>query len=269
MNQIPPHQSGKTVVSFGDKGLTKPTIGMGSGRPPVPTGQPPVARKPLADLDPGVRSALKAVAQATAAARAAGVPVKGEGQPEMPTVAIPAEPETPAEPEAPKDNQAGLDELRKLLKTGPDNPLDTEERRKAIESRCSDMNIEDMFMKHEVQQEVPIRVGKIVAVFRSPTGIEDKYVEDRLAREAKDMTVQQYQRTLSIYYLVLLLAKLNGVPFTQHLTKDGDVDEAKFNEKLRALRKYPVAILGDLSLNGQWFQERVLALMKDENIKNG
>jgi hypothetical protein len=264
MTQMPTH--GKGITRFGADPLPKPTAGMGSGRPAAPSSAQPSTGRTLESLSPEVKKALTAVAQATASARAAGIPVA----PEVP-VQDPLQPagEPPVLSDEAAKTAATTEELKKLLRGGPDNPLATDERRKAIEKRCNDMNIEDMFMKHEVQQRVPIRTGKIEATYRSQNGFEDNYISERMSKEGREMVVQHYMNTLATYHLVLMLVKLNDVVLPSHLSQDRTVDDKKFNEKLAIIRSYPMHLISDLSLNGQWFQERVLGLFKEENVKNG
>lgn len=227
----------------------------------------PTERTPLSDLKPDVQAALRATAIATEQARSAGIPVAGkeiQGSTEEPTEAS-----SQGKAEAPKTEvEAGIAEIQKLL-APPEGVLANEARRKSIESRCSDMSIDDLLAKDEVRQEVPIVPGKMVVIFRSKSMGEGTFVGDLHSRTGQNL-FQVYQQDLrAIYDLVCCLVSINGVMAPSHLDAQGAVDPKKFDAKLEYIKRKPEALIGDLSLNASWFMARVLSLFKDQSIKNG
>jgi hypothetical protein len=92
-----------------------------------------------------------------------------------------------------------------------DRILDNKKRRQDIESRCEAMELEDLLMKDEVRQRVPILPGKFEPTFRSITPIESLFIKRRMAKET--ITTDQYLgEKYNLMLLTCCLVDINGVP---------------------------------------------------------
>lgn len=153
-----------------------------------------------------------------------------------------------------------------------DRILDNKKRKDEIEGRCAPMLFEDLLMKDEVSQRVPIQPGKFEPLFRSVTPLETLYLKQRMARETTTTDVYLGEK----YNLLLLtcsLVDLNGHPLPDHRKHKSDgtfeIDDKLFDEKLAALVRKSAYIIADLSVNYMWFDIRVRKLLNPEDVKNG
>lgn len=149
--------------------------------------------------------------------------------------------------------------------------LDNKKRREAIESRCAPMNVEDLLMKDEVSQRVPILPGQFEPLFRSITPVESLYLKGRMARE----TINSDQYLGEKYNLMLLacsLVDINKVPLPDHRkhTQLGfEVDDKLFDAKLQTIMRKSGYVVADLGVNYIWFDIRVRRLLNPDDLKNG
>jgi hypothetical protein len=152
-----------------------------------------------------------------------------------------------------------------------DRILDNKTRRKSIESRCKDMDFDDLLMRDEVQQRVPIIPGKFEPLYRSVVPVETLYLKQRMARE----TVQTDQYISEKYNLLLLtcsLVDISGAPLPDHRkhTQHGfEIDDKLFDEKLAAIMRKSAYIIADLGVNYVWFDVRVRKLLNPDALGNG
>lgn len=171
-----------------------------------------------------------------------------------------------------KDIEKEKDDLFDMFdfggKTEADRVLNNKVRRKEIESRLEPMKIEDLIMKDEVQQDVPIQPGKFVVRFRSATPQENLFVKKLMANE----TVESDQYMLEKYgimQLCLALVSINGVSVPSHLDENGAPNEDLFKKKLKILEKKSAYVIADLGINFFWFDIRVRKLLNPDDLKNG
>lgn len=150
--------------------------------------------------------------------------------------------------------------------------LDNKKRRTEIESRCQSMSFEDLLMKDEVQQRVPIIPGQFEPLFRSLRPVESLYLKSLMAKE----TVSSSQYMGEKYNLLLLtcsLVDINGVAFPDHRKHNGDgtfeVDDKLFEAKLKRVMQKSGYIIADLGVNYMWFDIRVRRLINPDDLKNG
>jgi hypothetical protein len=146
--------------------------------------------------------------------------------------------------------------------------LNNKARRKAIESRCSAMKFEDLLMKNEVQQTVPILAGEFEPRFRSMTPDENLFIKRFIAKEP-NVSEQYILEKYTILQLTCALVSINGKMLPDHRDKDGYPDEKAFIEKLKIVTRKSGYIVADLSLNYYWFDLRVRRLINPDALGNG
>jgi hypothetical protein len=152
--------------------------------------------------------------------------------------------------------------------TNVERILDNKARKDAIEGRCKPMSFEDLLIRDEVRQKVPIRPGEFEPTFRSITPQETLFIKTKLSEE----TIQTNNFIIEKYNLYLLtcgLVDINGELFPSHLNHDGDVDQNLFNQKIRRILRKSSYIIADLTLNYAWFDVRVRKLINPDDLKNG
>jgi hypothetical protein len=192
----------------------------------------------------------------------------GEVMKRAPAEAAPAEPESePAKAE--EDLLEALDFGN--VRNESERIHNNKERRKAIESRCKEMDFDDLLWKGEVQQTVSVLPGKFEVTFKSLTGDENLFIRKYMAKlprvsDAHDLDVYSLcQLALSI---VAIQGKTEKV-FEPLTDKNGEVDENLFKRKLKTISAFAIPVLADLSVNQNWFDIRVRRLLNPEDLKNG
>lgn len=146
--------------------------------------------------------------------------------------------------------------------------LNNKKRRKEIEERCEPMNFEDLILKDEVRQTVPIIAGKFEPRFRSLTPEESLFLKQFLAKDQNQSEAYSVEK-FSLCQLTCALVSLNGQDFPDHRKPDGTPDEDLFKVKLKKLNKKSGYIIADLAINYYWFDIRVRRLIAPEKLGNG
>jgi hypothetical protein len=147
--------------------------------------------------------------------------------------------------------------------------LNNKKRRAAIEARCEPMNIEDLLLRDEVQQLVPILPGKFEVLFRSMTPEENLFIKQYVAKHDMDKTEQYIVEKFAICQLCCSVLAINTKPFVDHRNAEGAPDEKLFEQKLKQLLKKSGYIIADLGINYMWFDVRVRKLLNPDALGNG
>jgi hypothetical protein len=147
--------------------------------------------------------------------------------------------------------------------------LNNKKRRIAIESRCKPMNIEDLLLKDEVVQVVPILPDKFEVTFRSMTPEENLYIKQYIAKNDQEKSDQYVLEKFALCQLACSVMAINGKAFPEHRNSDGSPSDALFEIKLKMLLKKSGYVIADLGINYMWFDIRVRRLLNPELLGNG
>lgn len=151
------------------------------------------------------------------------------------------------------------------------NALMSEERRKRIEKRLKELDIDDMIRNREIIQSIPVVPGKLELTLRTFSQKEHlwcmQYIYEHIGSDS-------YQNELfNTCKVVCSLVAINGKPLTEHRNKVGErgeeVDRKKFDSKLDQLIAFPVQLIADVSVQLIWFNARVNKLFDLDTLKNG
>jgi hypothetical protein len=147
--------------------------------------------------------------------------------------------------------------------------LNNKKRKEEIESRCLPMDFEDLLMKDEVHQVVPIIPTKFVPVFRSMRPEDSLFIKQYLAKDQAVSDTYAMEKLL-LCQLACALVSLNGKDLPDYRSgPDQSPDENLFKAKLRILTRKSAYIIADLCLNYEWFDMRVRRLIVPEKLGNG
>lgn len=177
-----------------------------------------------------------------------------------------------AEKEVAKEVEEAKDDLFEMFdfsgKNETERILNNKKRRLAIEARCEPMKVEDLVMKDEVQQDVPILPGKLTARFRSASPQENLFVK-RIMADEKTTSEQYLIEKYGLCQLALSLVAINGSALPSHLDEHGEPSDKLFAIKLKMITKKSSYLVADLGINFFWFDLRVRRLLNPEDLKNG
>lgn len=146
--------------------------------------------------------------------------------------------------------------------------LNNKKRRKEIEGRCEPMNFEDLILKDEVRQTVPIIPGKFEPRFRTLSPEESLFIKQYLAKDTNQSDAYSAEK-FSLCQITCSLVALNGADLPDHRKPDGTPDEDLFKLKLKKMMKKSGYIIADLSINYYWFDIRVRRLIAPDALGNG
>ena len=179
-----------------------------------------------------------------------------------------AEEEKKIEEQAKKE----LEEEYEEYDLGPRNEaqlvLANQKRRKEIEARCDPMPIEDLILKGEVRQVIPIVPDRFVVELRSTFPEESLFVKRKIA-EDKAVSDQHTLERYGLLQLCCALVRINGERFPNHLDDNQSPDEVLFNKKYARMMKLSGYVINDLMVNLGWFDIRVRKLFNTEAMGNG
>lgn len=166
-------------------------------------------------------------------------------------------------------NDMGPDQMSSLMVQIQQRKKDMA-RRKSIENRCSEMDLEAILLAQDARQTIKVVPKKFVLELRALNGEEDSYVKDRVWDEVPHNASDLYYQTrVALTTVAIGLTKLNGKELLDTRDAEGKPDEDKVAKKLAMLTKYPMFVLADIITNFGWFEERCRALLDYDSVKNG
>jgi hypothetical protein len=151
------------------------------------------------------------------------------------------------------------------------NPLYNPDRKKVIEERLEPLDIEDLIMRREIVQLIPIIPDKFELELRTISQAENIWIEQLLYEvPGSDRYVTELHST---FKLVCALVGVNGQRLPDHRadvgTRQEHVERDKFEEKMFHVAAYPVQVIADMGAQCNWFNDRVNKLFSVERLKNG
>lgn len=147
----------------------------------------------------------------------------------------------------------------------------SKERREAIEDRLTELDIADMIVKREIQQDIPVVLGKLIYTLRTINQHEYLFCLQFVYENPGSVTYAE--EFLNTCKLSCALVAVNGARLPDHRKGVGtaaeEVDKELFKKKLFHVASFPVHVIADLSVQAIWFNQRVNQLFGVENLKNG
>lgn len=147
--------------------------------------------------------------------------------------------------------------------------LNNKKRRQEIEARCSTITIDDLILRDEVQQTVPVVPGKFEIIYRSITPEENLYIKRYLALKDQGQAEQYLLEKFGMLQLCCSVVAINGRALPDHRGQNGEIDEKSFEAKLKLLLKKSGYVVADLGINYMWFDIRVRKLLNPDALGNG
>lgn len=157
------------------------------------------------------------------------------------------------------------DDMGNLVK----NILANRKRMKAIEARCSAMDITDYFMYGYIEQTIPIVPNKFCPTFRTLSGDVDLFIKGLLAKELaykNQMSDRYIMDKWGLMQVCAGLVALNGVKLQEVRDTNGVLSEDLFKKKFDQFMKYPFEIIADLMVQWARFTERAKLILNVDNM---
>lgn len=149
------------------------------------------------------------------------------------------------------------------------NTLMSSSRRKAIEKDLKPLDLTDLVTSGQVQQVISIVPGQLEIAVRTYSQKEYVWLLENIYRYYSG-NAEFIAEMLNTFKVVCSLVAVNGKRIPDHrdpTTKD--IDDKRFNEKLKIVTAFPTQLLADISVQCAWFNDRVLRLFSKDQLKNG
>lgn len=141
------------------------------------------------------------------------------------------------------------------------------ELREKIESVLSPIDIDSLFLRGELRQEVPIMGSKLTIEFRTLNGREDLFIKKRLT-EVKSETIRYVEDRFMLMQLAAHIVAINGEQLPD-MTENGAVVNELFDKRFDRIAALPVAVIERIWVHWVWFQDRVNKEMNTDFLTTG
>ena len=148
--------------------------------------------------------------------------------------------------------------------------LNNKKRRKEIEGRCEPMKFDDLLIRGEVRQTVPILPGKFEVRFRSMLPEENLLLKEIISKD-DNINDSHTMEKFNLLQLACAIVSVNGdelTPVWPQYDKEGRPDEAILTQRFKKVQKMSGYIVQDLAINYFWFDIRVRKLINPEALGN-
>lgn len=207
----------------------------------------------------GLRSLAAALDEAEEAKRAEApveAPVEG-----------PAEEQEDEELNIEEAVEAFADGMQKVQKL-----LNNKRYQEAVKKMCKPMSVRDIIDSGEFRQVVPVVPDELEVEFRSMTAEEDLAIK-KIMSDFSDVSDRYFWDMFTLYQQAVCLVSINKTRLPTHTGKDGKLDRAKLDDKIRYIMAMPIQLTATLGMHLYWFDLRVRELLDIERVvgelKNG
>jgi len=143
-------------------------------------------------------------------------------------------------------------------------------QRELIEKRLEGLSIDDLIIKNQVSQRVPIIPGRFEVTYTSMSGDDDLALKRLLMQESRSVEVTE--RYLFDKYAFMALTAgvtaVNGNVLPRHVNEKEEFDEDLFMRKFEWVMKRPLHMLSSIGVNHTWFEGRVRKLFVAQKVGN-
>jgi len=149
--------------------------------------------------------------------------------------------------------------------------LKNPDQREIVEARLEPLDIDELIMRNQVAQKVPIIPDSFEPTFESQAGDVEMALKQLVTQESKSVSVSEgylFQK----YALMSTTAgtkAINNNLLPSMLDQEGNFNEELFWKKYKWMLKKPMHMLASLGIHYSWFEARVRRLFKAVNAKNG
>lgn len=172
------------------------------------------------------------------------------------------------EPAAVIDESKVLDDAFKGTPNPPALSTASLARRKSIEARCGEVDIDELFVSGEVRQDVEIRPKRLVVTYRTLKGKEDLYIKRRLS-EVRDENMRYAEDRFLYMLLSAHIHTYNGRKLPSIFDENGVIQDELFDKRFDMIADIPQIVMEDIWVNYVWFEARVRRALEAENLSDG
>ena len=176
-----------------------------------------------------------------------------------------------AESEAPESllpDSKVIDGSFEHMTTKPSLSIASVARRKEVESRCPEVQIDELFISGELRQQVTIRPKRLVVTYRTLSSREDLYIKRRL-NEVRDENLRYAEDRFLYMLLAAHVHTYNGKELPSIQDEKGEIQDALFDKRFKFICDLPQLIMEEIWVNFIWFEARVRRALEAENLSDG
>ena len=167
-----------------------------------------------------------------------------------------------------KMDEFDLDSFRQAMMR---DILNNPEQKDLIESRLTELDLDELIVNNRVTQEIQIIPGSFTITLHSMTGEEDMHIKRLIMDESKSVEVSERYLLdkYSFMSIAVGLAAINGKALGRVENAEGNWDDDVFWKKYNRIIKLPLHMLASIGVNLFWFEARVRKLFVAEKVGNG
>lgn len=154
------------------------------------------------------------------------------------------------------------------MSTKPSLSIASVARRKEVESRCPEVQIDELFISGELRQQVTIRPKRLVVTYRTLSSREDLYIKRRL-NEVRDENLRYAEDRFLYMLLAAHVHTYNGKELPSTQDEKGEIQDALFDKRFKFICDLPQLIMEEIWVNFIWFEARVRRALEAENLSDG
>jgi hypothetical protein len=139
--------------------------------------------------------------------------------------------------------------------------------RKRLERDMSPVDVDSLFLRGEIRQEVDILKGKLTIVFRTLSGKEDLYIKKKLS-DVKAETMRYVEDRYMMMQLAAHIVSINDAALP-NMFKEGTIDEDLFTQRFDKVCALPVMLIERIWVHWVWFQDRVTKEINNDFLNGG
>lgn len=166
------------------------------------------------------------------------------------------------------DDKLVLDDAFAVMSNPPSLELASRAVRKRVEKNLAPLDIDSLFLRGEIRQEVSFLSGRYKVVFRTLAAKEDLFIKRRLS-EVRHETARYVEDRFMVMQLAAHIVSVNGEEMPEMLGTDGDVDTDRFDKRFKRVCDLPVMLIERIWVQWVWFQDRVNKALNSDFLENG
>lgn len=139
--------------------------------------------------------------------------------------------------------------------------------RKRLERDMAPVDVDSLFLRGEIRQDVDILKGKLTITFRTLSGKEDLYIKKKLS-DVKAETLRYVEDRYMMMQLAAHIVAINDTTLPSML-REGTIDEELFTKRFDKVCALPVMLIERIWVHWVWFQDRVTKEINNDFLSGG
>jgi hypothetical protein len=139
--------------------------------------------------------------------------------------------------------------------------------RKRLEKSMPALDVDSLFLRGEIRQDVTILRDKLTVTFRTLSGKEDLFIKKKLSG-IKSEVVRYIEDRYMMMQLAAHIVCINDEELPS-MIKGGEINDETFEKRFDKVCVFPVFIIERIWVHWVWFQDRVTNEINNDFLRSG